>query len=64
MRNPCYKCEKRHQECHPECKEYADFRADCDEKMKKREQISLSTPDPSVIIKRALKARKKKCRIE
>ena len=66
MNNPCKNCDKRHPECHSSCEDYKEFRAECDRIMKKREQINLSTPDPSKIIKRLLKAkaRNKKCRIE
>lgn len=25
MQSPCYNCERRHPNCHSECKEYAEF---------------------------------------
>lgn len=26
IKSPCYKCEKRHKNCHSKCEDYADYR--------------------------------------
>ena len=59
-KNPCHGyCPKRNAECHSNCKEYSDYRAECDEEREKRKQLSMATPDPTPIVIRALKRRNK-----
>lgn len=46
---PCYKCEKRHANCHSECPEYIRYKADMDEWNRLRRKSIKESADITLI---------------
>ena len=58
--SPCKGCEDRSAECHATCKRYAEYRAQCDENIKKRLQSSSISINPRIVKMRREQALREK----
>lgn len=60
MVSPCRGCDRRHERCHSDCKEYKDFRAEVDRRNNaRRKALDLEYALDNAEIRRAVKWGKK-----